>query len=114
MAHSPDTLVHHASCRGDPATGRAGVSIRQTTSHQFRDTDDALALFSPTPLRRLAARDPGDLRLILVRGAGPAPTLTDPGAMAMLSGDLDRSVPLHTHVPGLRAVHRQAVSFLSR
>lgn len=52
----PETIVLHAGWRADPATGAVAVPIYQTTSYQFRDTQQAENLFALKELGNIYTR----------------------------------------------------------
>jgi O-acetylhomoserine (thiol)-lyase len=52
----PETLALHAGWRADPATGAVAVPIYQTTSYQFRDTEQAANLFALKELGNIYTR----------------------------------------------------------
>jgi O-acetylhomoserine (thiol)-lyase len=104
----PETLVLHAGYRADPATQAVAVPIYQTTSYQFRDTDQAAKLFAleefgniytrimnPTQdvlERRLAALDGGAAALAVASGQAASTfsilTLAQAGDNIVSSTDL--------------------------
>jgi O-acetylhomoserine (thiol)-lyase len=53
---NPETIALHAGYRADPATGAVAVPIYQTTSYQFRDTEQAANLFSLKELGNIYTR----------------------------------------------------------
>ncbi len=55
-SHHPETLVLHAGYRADPATNAVAVPIYQTTSYQFKDTDQAANLFALAELGNIYTR----------------------------------------------------------
>src|SRR3974377_1316497 len=52
----PETLALHAGWRADPATNAVAVPIYQTTSYQFRDTEQASNLFALKELGNIYTR----------------------------------------------------------
>ncbi|HCF18854.1 MAG TPA: bifunctional O-acetylhomoserine aminocarboxypropyltransferase/cysteine synthase, partial [Rhodospirillum rubrum] len=52
----PETLVLHAGYRSDEATNAVAVPIYQTTSYQFRDTEQAANLFALKELGNIYTR----------------------------------------------------------
>jgi O-acetylhomoserine (thiol)-lyase len=52
----PETLVLHAGYRSDPTTTAVAVPIYQTTSYQFRDTQNAADLFELAELGNIYTR----------------------------------------------------------
>lgn len=52
----PQTLALHAGWRADPATGAVAPPIFQTTSYQFRDTEQAADLFALRELGNIYTR----------------------------------------------------------
>lgn len=52
----PETLVLHEGYRADPATNSVAVPIYQTTSYQFRDTEQAANLFALAELGNIYTR----------------------------------------------------------
>jgi len=56
QAQHAETLALHAGWRADVATGAVAVPIYQTTSYQFRDTEDAANLFALKELGNIYTR----------------------------------------------------------
>ena len=52
----PETIALHAGYRADPTTGAVAVPIYQTTSYQFRDTEQAENLFALKELGNIYTR----------------------------------------------------------
>jgi len=52
----PETISLHAGWRADETTGSVAVPIHQTTSYQFKDTDQAANLFSLSELGNIYTR----------------------------------------------------------
>ena len=52
----PETLALHAGWRADETTGSVAVPIHQTTSYQFKNTDQAANLFSLSELGNIYTR----------------------------------------------------------
>ena len=53
---NPETIVLHAGWRSDEATGSVAVPIHQTTSYQFKNTEQAANLFSLSELGNIYTR----------------------------------------------------------
>ena len=53
---NPETIVLHAGYRADPTTNAVAVPIYQTTSYQFRDTEQAANLFALKELGNIYTR----------------------------------------------------------
>ena len=52
----PETISLHAGWRADETTGSVAVPIHQTTSYQFKNTDQAANLFSLSELGNIYTR----------------------------------------------------------
>src|SRR6202021_454123 len=78
----PETLVVHAGYRSDTATNAVAVPIYQTTSYQFRDTEQAANLFVVKELGNIYTRSMNPTNAVLgERGAG-----TEGGVAALALG----------------------------
>ncbi|MTJ82408.1 MAG: bifunctional O-acetylhomoserine aminocarboxypropyltransferase/cysteine synthase [Telmatospirillum sp.] len=55
-SHHPETLVLHAGYRADPATNAVAVPLYQTTSYQFKNTEQAADLFGLRELGNIYTR----------------------------------------------------------
>jgi O-acetylhomoserine (thiol)-lyase len=79
-----ETLMLHGGQEPDPTTGSRAVPIYQTTSYQFKDTDQAAALFGLTEFGNIYTRlmnpttDVLEKRIVLLEGGI--------GALAVASG----------------------------
>src|SRR5208337_837834 len=56
ISRHPETLALHAGWRADPTTNSVAVPIYQTTSYQFRDTEQAANLFALKELGNIYTR----------------------------------------------------------
>ena len=52
----PETIILHAGWRADDSTGSVAVPIHQTTSFQFKNTEQAANLFSLSELGNIYTR----------------------------------------------------------
>ena len=88
---NPETIVLHAGYRADPTTNAVAVPIYQTTSYQFRDTEQAANLFALKELGNIYTRimnpttDVLEKRLAALEGGVAALALSSGQSATMFS-----------------------------
>ena len=117
----PETLGLHAGWRADETTGSVAVPIHQTTSYQFKNTDQAANLFSLSELGNIYTRimnptnDILEKRVALLEGGvavvcgfgdvgkGSAASLRQGGARVMVT-EIDPICALQASMEGYEVV----------